>query len=151
MSAPELGDKVVEALDKEYLDMAVINFANPDMVGHSGDIGAAMKACEAVDTCLGKLITSVKGRGGALIVTADHGNCEQMWDDEFDQPHTAHTLNRVPVLLADFNGHHNVDSNYKIQDGKLADLAPTMLELLGIPQPAEMTGVSLIKSMPSKP
>lgn len=151
MSAPELGDKVVEALDKEHLDMAVINFANPDMVGHSGDIVAAMKACEAVDTCLGKLITSVKGRGGALIVTADHGNCEQMWDDEIDQPHTAHTLNRVPVLLADFNGHHNVDSNYKIQDGKLADLAPTMLELLGIPQPAEMTGVSLIKSMPSKP
>ena len=115
------------------------------MVGHSGDLGAAMKACEAVDDCLGKIIKSVKGRGGALIVTADHGNCEQMWDEEIDEPHTAHTLNRVPVLLADFNDNHNADSKHKIQDGKLADLAPTMLELLGIPQPAEMTGVSLIK------
>ena len=145
MSAPELGEKVVEVLDKEHLDMAVINFANPDMVGHSGDLGAAMKACEAVDDCLGKIITSVKGRGGALIVTADHGNCEQMWDEETDGPHTAHTLNRVPVLLADFDDKNKADSKYKIQDGKLADLAPTMLELLGIPQPAEMTGVSLIK------
>jgi len=145
MSAPELGEKVVEALDKEHLDMAVINFANPDMVGHSGDLGAAMKACEAVDDCLGRIIKSVEGRQGALIVTADHGNCEQMWDEEINEPHTAHTLNRVPVLLADFNDNHNADSKHKIQDGKLADLAPTMLELLGIPQPDEMTGVSLIK------
>ncbi len=111
------------------------------MVGHTGVLEAAMKACETVDTCLGDLIESVKRQRGTLLVTADHGNCEVMWNDEIDEPHTAHTLNRVPIMLADFS---KEDRDLKIKDGSLCDIAPTILELLQIPQPREMTGSSLI-------
>jgi 2,3-bisphosphoglycerate-independent phosphoglycerate mutase len=142
MSAPEVGAKLCEALDAGKYNMVILNFANPDMVGHTGDLQAAIKACEAVDKCLGNLITSVKAREGAIIVTADHGNCEKMWEDATDQPHTAHTLNKVPVILADYSG--VVTAEHKIRSGRLADLAPTMLELLDVEQPPEMTGTSLI-------
>lgn len=142
MSCPEVGAKLCEALDAGKFNMVILNFANPDMVGHTGDLNAAIKACEAVDECLGNLNRSVKARGGALIVTADHGNCEKMWEDATSQPHTAHTLNKVPVILADYSDHTTIE--HKIRSGRLSDLAPTILELLGVDQPSEMTGESLI-------
>jgi 2,3-bisphosphoglycerate-independent phosphoglycerate mutase len=141
MSAPELGSKIVTELDKGKYNLVVINFANPDMVGHTGDLKACMAACEAVDTCVGDLVASVKKRKGTLIVTADHGNAEKMWEDATSQPHTAHTLNKVPVIIADYSdGGHE----HKLRSGRLADLAPTLLQLLGVEQPPEMTGQSLI-------
>ena len=101
------------------------------------------QACESVDKCLGDILKSVKARNGSLIVTADHGNCEKMWEEETSQPHTAHTLNKVPVILVDYSEQlHGVE--HKIRSGRLSDLAPTVLELLGVDQPVEMTGTSLI-------
>lgn len=139
MSAPEVSDQLVAAIEKGY-DLIVVNFANPDMVGHTGVLEAAIKACEAVDTGLGRAIAALQEVGGAMIVTADHGNCEQMWDPVTNGPHTAHTVNPVPVIL--FNG----PAGAKLREGgRLADLAPTVLDLMGLPQPAEMTGVSLLK------
>jgi 2,3-bisphosphoglycerate-independent phosphoglycerate mutase len=102
MSCPEVGARLCEALDAGKFNLVVINFANPDMVGHTGILSAAIAACESVDVCLGNLIESVKKREGALIVTADHGNCEKMWEAATGEPHTAHTLNKVPVILADY-------------------------------------------------
>ena len=141
MSAPELGKKICADIDDGKYNLAVINFANPDMVGHTGFLEAAIKACEAVDSCVGDLVASVKARKGSIIITADHGNCEKMWEDESGVPHTAHTLNKVPVILADYSesGHE-----HKLRSGRLADLAPTLLQLLGVKQPEEMTGESLI-------
>eukprot|EP00937_MAST-01D_sp_MAST-1D-sp2_P005169 g5169.t1 len=141
MSAPELGSKLCAALDEGKYNLVVVNFANPDMVGHTGDLQAAMDACEAVDKCVGDLVASVKARGGAIVVTADHGNCEKMYEEATGQPHTAHTLNKVPAILADYSGS---DAEHKLRSGRLADLAPTLLQLLGVEQPAEMTGQSLI-------
>lgn len=138
MSAPQVSDKLVEAIEARY-DLIVVNFANPDMVGHTGDLQAAMKACEAVDQGLGRAIEALDAVGGAMIVTADHGNCEMMVDPETGGPHTAHTLNPVPVVLV--GGPKDV----RLREGRLSDLAPTLLELMGLPQPDEMTGQSLIQ------
>ncbi len=141
MSAPEVTDKLVEAIGSGKFDLIVVNFANTDMVGHTGDLAAATKAVEAVDTCLGRLMEAIKAAGGVMFVTADHGNAEQMFDEQTHQKHTQHTLNRVPALL--FNGPAEVRS---LSDGKLADVAPTLLALMGVPQPREMTGKSLLST-----
>ncbi len=139
MSAPELTDKAVDAIGTGQYDLIVLNFANPDMVGHTGSLPAAIKAVETVDTGLGRIAQAIQAQGGALLVTADHGNCELMKDPETGGPHTAHTTNPVPVVL--MGGGVNA-----IQDGRLADLAPTLLDLMGIAQPAEMTGRSIIRA-----
>ena len=138
MSAAELTDKAVAAIDTGKYDMVVLNYANPDMVGHTGSLPAAIKAVETVDAGLGRLVEAVHKQGGALMVTADHGNCELMKDPETGGPHTAHTTNPVPVVLVD--GHARA-----IQDGILADVAPTLLDLMGLSQPREMTGHTLIR------
>jgi 2,3-bisphosphoglycerate-independent phosphoglycerate mutase len=136
MSAPELTDKAVAAIDSGQYDLIVLNFANPDMVGHTGVLSAAIKAVETVDTSLGRIAAAIERQHGALLVTADHGNCELMKDPETGGPHTAHTTNPVPVLL--------MGSNAGLKEGRLADLAPTLLDLMGVSQPAEMTGHSLV-------
>jgi 2,3-bisphosphoglycerate-independent phosphoglycerate mutase len=138
MSAPELTAKAVEAIDSGKYDMIVLNFANPDMVGHTGSLPAAIKAVEAADIGLGKIVDAIERQGGALLVTADHGNCELMRDPVTGGPHTSHTTNPVPVLLAG-------GGNAKLADGRLADLAPTILALMELPQPKEMTGQSLLR------
>jgi 2,3-bisphosphoglycerate-independent phosphoglycerate mutase len=138
MSAPELTDKAVAAIDSGQYDLIVLNFANPDMVGHTGVLAAAIKAVETVDTGLGRIAEAINRQHGALLVTADHGNCELMKDPETGGPHTAHTTNPVPVVL--------MGSNAGIKEGRLADLAPTLLDLMGIPLPREMTGHSLINA-----
>ena len=140
MSAPELTEKLVAAIESGRFDLIIVNFANPDMVGHSGILSAAMKAVATVDACLGKVEAAVKRQGGVMLVTADHGNCEMMRDPQTGGPHTAHTLNKVPVILVD--GPAAVRG---VADGVLADIAPTLLSLLGLPQPAEMTGHSLLR------
>jgi 2,3-bisphosphoglycerate-independent phosphoglycerate mutase len=140
MSAREVADRLVEAIEADRFDVAVVNFANPDMVGHTGSLPAAIKAVETVDGCLGRLAEAVRRKGGTLLVTADHGNCEMMRDPVTGGPHTAHTLNRVPILLA--GGPAGTRS---LADGRLADVAPTLLALLGLPQPEEMTGRSLLR------
>jgi 2,3-bisphosphoglycerate-independent phosphoglycerate mutase len=139
MSAPEVTDKLCEAIGSGKFDLIVVNYANSDMVGHTGELPAAIKAIEAVDTCLGRLMEAVKKAGGVLLITADHGNAEQMFDESTGQKHTQHTLNRVPALL--FNGPAAVRS---LADGKLADVAPTLLALMRLTQPREMTGHSLL-------
>ncbi|MCS6920842.1 MAG: 2,3-bisphosphoglycerate-independent phosphoglycerate mutase, partial [Elioraea sp.] len=113
-------------------------YANPDMVGHTGDLAAAIAACEAVDRGLGEIVAAIADVGGVLLVTADHGNAELMRDPKTGGPHTAHTTNPVPVIL--FNGPEGA----RLRDGRLADVAPTLLALMGLPQPAEMTGKSLL-------
>ena len=138
MSAPELTAKAVEAIDSGKYDLIVLNFANPDMVGHTGSLPAAIKAVETVDTGLGKIADAIQKSGGALLVTADHGNCEMMRDPETGGPHTSHTTNPVPLLLVG-------GGNASLAEGRLADIAPTLLELMVLPKPAEMTGVSLLR------
>jgi len=140
MSAPELTAKAVAAIESRKYDLIVLNFANPDMVGHTGSLPAAIKAVETVDTGLGKIVDAIKKVGGALLVTADHGNCEMMRDPETNGPHTAHTTNLVPLILA------GAGNRLLLAEGRLADIAPTLLELMGLPKPAEMTGVSLLRS-----
>jgi len=142
MSAPEVTDKLVEAIGSGKFDLIVVNYANTDMVGHTGILPAAIKAVEAVDVSLGRLMEAVKKAGGVMLVTADHGNAEQMFDEESHQKHTQHTLNRVPALL--FNPPANIRS---LSDGKLADVAPTLLALMQLPQPREMTGHSLLSEI----
>ncbi|MBY6159781.1 2,3-bisphosphoglycerate-independent phosphoglycerate mutase [Mameliella alba] len=137
MSAGEVTEKFLEAIDHGY-DLIVVNYANPDMVGHTGDLDAAIKACEAVDAGLGQIVAKLEETGGALLVIADHGNCETMVDPETGGPHTAHTTNLVPVIL--FGG----PTGAALRDGRLADVAPTLLQLMDLPKPAEMTGESLI-------
>jgi 2,3-bisphosphoglycerate-independent phosphoglycerate mutase len=139
MSAPEVTDRLCQAIAAAKFDLVVVNYANSDMVGHTGELAAAIKAIEAIDSCLGRLMAAVKDAGGVLLITADHGNAEQMFDEATGQKHTQHTLNRVPVLL--FNGPAGVRS---LADGKLADVAPTMLALMQLTQPREMTGHSLL-------
>lgn len=135
MSAYEVCDKVVAAIESEKYDTIILNFANCDMVGHTGIIPAAVKAVEAVDTCVGKVVDALDKVGGVAIITADHGNAEKM-ADENGHPYTAHTTNPVPVVIT--------DKNIKIRDGILSDITPTLLELLGIDIPADMTSHSLI-------
>jgi len=137
MSSTEVTDRFVAAIEDGF-DLIVTNYANPDMVGHTGDLAAAMAACAAVDAGLARVVTALKAAGGTMIVTADHGNCEMMIDPDTGGPHTAHTLNVVPVILV--NGPDDV----ALRDGRLADLAPTLLALMNLPQPPEMTGESLL-------
>jgi 2,3-bisphosphoglycerate-independent phosphoglycerate mutase len=137
MSEPEVAEKLVGAIEHGY-DLIVVNFANPDMVGHTGDLQAAIKACEAVDNGLGQALAALEKAGGAMIVTADHGNCETMVDPVTGGPHTAHTTNLVPVIL------YGGPVGCNLRDGRLSDLAPTVLQLMGLPQPDEMTGTTLI-------
>jgi 2,3-bisphosphoglycerate-independent phosphoglycerate mutase len=145
MSAPELTDKLVAAIDGDAFDFVVVNYANCDMVGHTGDLRAAIKAVETVDACIGRVAASVEAKGGALLITADHGNCECMRDPESGQPMTAHTLNPVPVwLVGDTVPGRNAP--ILLADGVLADVAPTLLELMGLGQPPEMTGRSLLRA-----
>jgi len=138
MSAVEVTDKVVAAIEESAYDFIVLNYANPDMVGHTGDLAAAVKAVETVDACLGRVFAAIEKQGGLALVTADHGNCEQMYDPAAQSAHTAHTMNRVPVMIV---GARNVAA---LKDGKLADIAPTLLQLMEMPQPEAMEGQSLI-------
>lgn len=138
MSAAEVTDRFVAAIEAGY-DLIVVNYANPDMVGHTGDLDAAIKACEAVDQGLSRVVAALENAGGAMVMTADHGNCETMVDPETGGPHTAHTTNLVPVAL--IGGPEGIG----LADGRLADLAPTILELMNLPKPDEMTGRSLIR------
>jgi len=139
MSAPEVCDRLVEAINSDKYDVIVINFANPDMVGHTGVIDAAVKAVEAVDACVGRAVEAIKAKNGTLFICADHGNCEQMIDYETGQPHTAHTTNPVPFILV------NYDEGYGLKEGGcLADIIPTLIECMGEEVPAEMTGKSLL-------
>jgi 2,3-bisphosphoglycerate-independent phosphoglycerate mutase len=138
MSAVEVTEEAVRRLERPDYGFFVLNYANADMVGHTGVLAAAIRAVETVDGCLGKLVRAVEGRGGAVFVTADHGNAEQMVDEITGGPHTAHTLNPVPAVLVGAG-------RAPMRDGILADVAPTLLELLRLPAPAEMTGKSLIE------
>jgi 2,3-bisphosphoglycerate-independent phosphoglycerate mutase len=139
MSAPEVTDKVVAAIGSGRFDVVVLNYANTDMVGHTGDLAAAIKAVETVDACLGRLAAAVEAAGGTLVITADHGNAEMMRDPETGEPHTAHTLNLVPFIVVNAPG-----VGARVEDGRLADVAPTLLDILGLAKPVAMTGHSLI-------
>ena len=139
MSAYEVCDKLVEAIKSGKYDVIIINFANPDMVGHTGVEAAAIKAIEAVDECVGRAVDAIKEVDGQMFICADHGNAEQLIDEETGEPFTAHTTNQVPFILV------NADPSYKMREGGcLADIAPTLIELMGMEQPKEMTGKSLI-------
>ena len=139
MSAFEVCDRLVEAIHSDKYDVIIINFANPDMVGHTGVEAAAIKAVEAVDTCVGRAVEAIKEEDGVLFICADHGNCEQLIDEETGEPFTAHTINPVPFILV------NADPSYKLREGGcLADIVPTLIELMGMEQPVEMTGNSLL-------
>jgi len=138
MSAPAVTDEVVKAIHAGRHDVIICNFANPDMVGHTGDFPATVKAIEALDGCLKRIVEAARARGGEVLITADHGNAEQMYDPTSGQPHTAHTINPVPFLYV---GREAVAAAH----GTLADVAPTMLYLLGLPIPAEMTGRPLLE------
>ena len=138
MSAPEVCEKVLGALDDEQYGFVLVNFANPDMVGHTGVMEAAVKAVETVDTCVGKIVQKCKENGVTMLLTADHGNAECMMDPKTKAPHTAHTTNKVPFLVI------NYSTVTLAEDGALCDIAPTVLKILNIKQPEEMTGKSLI-------
>jgi len=138
MSAYEVTEKVVDAINSKKYNCIILNYANPDMVGHTGSLSAAIKAVETIDECVGKVVDAILSQKANLIITADHGNAEQMIDYKTGEPHTAHTTNLVPLVLI------SEKENLKLKEGKLADLAPTMLELMGIEKPEEMTGESII-------
>jgi 2,3-bisphosphoglycerate-independent phosphoglycerate mutase len=140
MSAPGIVEALVADVDGRRHQVIICNFANADMVGHTGSLTAAIAAVQTLDGCLGKIVKAVQAADGGLIVTADHGNAEQMWDSELNSPHTAHTSNPVPVILADERARGR-----KLRDGSLRDVAPTMLRLLGLEPAAEMTGASLLE------
>jgi 2,3-bisphosphoglycerate-independent phosphoglycerate mutase len=142
MNAPLLTDKLVAAIGSGKYDVIVCNFANPDMVGHTGDFDATVKAIEAVDECLGRILAACLKAGGEMLITADHGNAEQMFDTETGQPHTAHTTNPVPFLYVGRPA-------TLAATGALEDIAPTMLTLLGLPVPPEMTGRTLVTLSPA--
>ena len=137
MSAPEVTERFVEAIAHGY-DLIVVNYANPDMVGHTGSLPAAIQACEEIDRDIGRVISALHEAGGAMIITADHGNCETMIDPVTGGPHTAHTTNLVPVALV------GGPAGVSLRPGRLADLAPTLLDLMQLPLPPEMTGKTLI-------
>jgi 2,3-bisphosphoglycerate-independent phosphoglycerate mutase len=137
MSAIEVTDKVVEAIKSEKYDSIILNYANPDMVGHTGNLEASIKAIETIDNCVGRVIEEINKVNGICLITADHGNSEQMIDYKTGEPHTAHTTNPVPLILVGMEG-------VTLKTGKLADLAPTMLDIMGLKKPDEMTGESII-------
>jgi len=141
MSAYGVRDATKAAILSKKYALIIVNFANPDMVGHTGSLPAAIKACEVVDGCIGELLAALDQVGGAAVITADHGNADQMWDFEANSPHTRHTLNPVEVILY---GQGLEKLKLRQDKGRLADLAPTLLQLMGLPQPAAMTGKSLI-------
>jgi len=137
MSAPEVTDKLVEAILSRKYDAIICNFANSDMVGHTGIMDAAIKAIETVDTCIGRAVEAMQSVGGEILITADHGNAETMLDPLTNQPHTAHTVNLVPILY--------IGRKANVQDsGALEDVAPTLLKMMGLPQPTEMSGHALV-------
>ncbi len=145
MSAFEVTGRLVEAVESGGFDLIVANFANPDMVGHTGDLNAAILAVQAVDTCLGRIEGAVGAAGGVLIITSDHGNAERMRDAATGQAHTAHTTGEVPLLVV-----HATEA-IRLSDGRLADVAPSVLHFLGLPQPEEMTGSCLIEASTGSP
>ena len=138
MSAPEVAERFSDEVGAGY-GFAVVNFANPDMVGHTGSIPAVVEAVETVDACLGRVVRAVEEAGGVALVTADHGNAEQMLAEDGVSPHTAHTTNPVPLIVT-------TEGLELESGGELSDLVPSALDLLGVPRPPEMTGKSLIKS-----
>ena len=139
MSAPQVCDKLVEAIKSDKYDVVIINFANPDMVGHTGVEAAAVKAVETVDECVGRAVEALKEVNGQMFICADHGNAEQLVDYETGEPFTAHTTNPVPFILV------NADPKYTLKEGGcLADIIPTLIELMGMEKPEEMTGESLL-------
>ena len=140
MSAEAVKNGVIDAINSNKFDLIVINFANPDMVGHTGIMDAAIKACEAVDKCVGEIAEKVKEKDGIMFITADHGNAEKMFDETTGQPFTAHTTNLVPFIMV-----ANDVKNVKLSDGSLCDIAPTILQVMELKQPKEMSGKSLIK------
>jgi 2,3-bisphosphoglycerate-independent phosphoglycerate mutase len=137
MSAPEVADRVVRAIDEDGYGFVVVNFANPDMVGHTGVIPAVVQAVETTDTCLGRVVEAVERAGGVSLVIADHGNAETLLEEDGVSPHTAHTTNPVPMLLT--------APEARLRDGELADVAPTILALLGLDGSSEMTGKNLVQ------
>ncbi|CAM3435282.1 2,3-bisphosphoglycerate-independent phosphoglycerate mutase [Parendozoicomonas haliclonae] len=137
MSAPEVTDKLICAIESGQYDLIICNYANGDMVGHTGDFAAAVQAAECVDTCVGRVVEALQAAGGQCLITADHGNAEQMMDNSTGQAHTAHTCELVPLIYAG-------PRDLKLNDGVLSDIAPTLLTLMDLPQPEEMTGKSLI-------
>jgi 2,3-bisphosphoglycerate-independent phosphoglycerate mutase len=139
MSAPEVTDRIVEAIDNREFDAIIVNYANGDMVGHTGVFEAAVQAVECLDQCMGRVVDALKRVGGEALITADHGNCEQMEDHISGQAHTAHTTEPVPFIYVG-NRPANIRSG-----GVLADVAPTLLALMGLPVPAEMTGTTLVE------
>jgi len=147
MSAAGVADAVVKAVESGTFDFILVNFANPDMVGHTGNLQAAIAAVEAVDVGIGRIEKAVRAKGGAMFITSDHGNCELMKDPKTGEPHTSHTL--FPVPLVYMNDAHR---DAKVRDrGRICDVAPTMLEIMGLPIPAAMTGKSLFTATPSTP
>jgi 2,3-bisphosphoglycerate-independent phosphoglycerate mutase len=143
MSAPGIAEEVVKAAGKGDFDVIIVNFANADMVGHSGKIEPTVKAVETVDACLGLVERAVLARGGAMLITADHGNAELMVDPVTGGPHTAHTTNPVPMIVVGAD-----DKKFGLRpDGSLRDISPTLLAILGAPRPPEMTGTDLRVSL----
>jgi len=146
MSAAAVADAVLAAVAEDKYDFILVNFANPDMVGHTGMLAPAVRAVETVDTCIGRVAGAVLAKGGALFITADHGNCELMRDPATGEPHTAHTTNRVLLLYVSDRD----EKKQLLPNGRICDVAPTMLELLGLDKPAAMTGHSLLTSNPAE-
>ena len=136
MSAYEVTDKVVDAIESEKYDMIILNYANPDMVGHTGSLEATIRALETIDVCVDRVVNAINKVGGVLLITADHGNSEQLIDYSTGEPFTSHTTNPVPLAL--------IGLNRNLKEGRLADLAPTMLDIMGLEKPADMTGDSLL-------
>jgi 2,3-bisphosphoglycerate-independent phosphoglycerate mutase len=141
MSAQGITETLVSDIQRGTHDVVICNFANADMVGHTGNLPATIAAVETLDRCMGEILTTLRNANGTAIVTADHGNAEQMWDVQLNAPHTAHTSNPVPVILCDerYRGK-------RLRNGSLRDVAPTLLELLGVASSPAMTGSSLLHS-----
>jgi 2,3-bisphosphoglycerate-independent phosphoglycerate mutase len=139
MSARQVTEALVKKFSTEDISLVIANLANADMVGHTGNFEASVKACEVIDECLGKVVDAALSKKGRVVITADHGNIEQLIDYDTGMPHTAHTINRVPLILVDDGRKQS-----RLQEGTAIDVAPTVLQLLGVPQPQEITGHSLI-------